>query len=84
MRRFLPLVLIATLLAGCGSGSKSGRGGSIPAGASEVRAELIENGRISKMCSLPPGFDCETRVGLEHRLDGGARVCLAPRDGYRR
>ena len=51
------------------------------AGARKVRAELIENGRVSKMCSFPPGFDCESGVGLEHRRDGGASVCLAPETG---
>lgn len=50
------------------------------ASALKVCAELIENGRVSKMCSLPPGFDCKTRVRLEHHLDSGAGV----RDGYRR
>jgi hypothetical protein len=39
MRRLLPLLALAALLAGCGSASKTGStGGSIPAGASVVRA----------------------------------------------
>ncbi len=42
MRRLLPLLALAALLAGCGSASKtSSTGGSIPAGASVVRAGLV-------------------------------------------
>src|SRR5262245_29746160 len=64
-----------TLKEGCAARLLSGAPGK--AGAREVCAELIENGRVSKMCSLPPGFDCNSRVGLEHNLDGGAGICLA-------
>ena len=42
MRRLLPFLALAALLAGCGSASKtSSRGGSIPAGASVVRAGVV-------------------------------------------
>jgi Protein of unknown function (DUF3352) len=42
MRRFLPIALIALLVAGCGSvQKKSSDGGSIPAGASLVRADVL-------------------------------------------
>jgi hypothetical protein len=42
MRRFLPIALIALLVAGCGSvQKKSSDGGSTPAGASLVRADVL-------------------------------------------
>jgi Protein of unknown function (DUF3352) len=43
MRRLLPFLALAALLAGCGSSSKStsSSGGSIPAGASVVRADVL-------------------------------------------
>jgi uncharacterized protein DUF3352 len=42
MRRLLPFLVLAALLAGCGSSSKtSSRGGSIPAGASVVRSGVV-------------------------------------------
>jgi len=42
MRRLLPFLVLAALLAGCGSASKtSSTGGSIPAGASVVRAGVV-------------------------------------------
>ena len=42
MRRLLPFLALAALLAGCGSAAKtSSRGGSIPAGASVVRAGVV-------------------------------------------
>jgi hypothetical protein len=42
MRRLLPLLALAALLAGCGSASKTeSSGGSIPAGASVVRAGSV-------------------------------------------
>lgn len=42
MRRLLPFLVLAALLAGCGSSTKSSStGGSIPAGASEVRAGAL-------------------------------------------
>lgn len=42
MRRLLPFLALAALLAGCGSASKtSSRGGSIPAGASVVRSGVV-------------------------------------------
>ena len=42
MRRVLPFLVLAALLAGCGSSSKtSSRGGSIPAGASVVRSGVV-------------------------------------------
>src|SRR5689334_2958426 len=42
MRRLLPFLALAALLAGCGSSTKSSStGGSIPAGASEVRAGAL-------------------------------------------
>ena len=42
MRRFLPIALIALLVAGCGSVQrKSSDGGSIPAGASLVRSDVL-------------------------------------------
>jgi len=42
MRRLLPFLALAALLAGCGSSTKSSTtGGSVPAGASEVRAGAL-------------------------------------------
>jgi hypothetical protein len=41
MRRLLPLLALCALLAGCGSASKTSSGGSIPAGASVVRAGVV-------------------------------------------
>jgi len=42
MRRLLPFLALAALLAGCGSSTKSSStGGSVPAGASEVRAGAL-------------------------------------------
>jgi Protein of unknown function (DUF3352) len=42
MRRLVPFVVLAALVAGCGSSTKSSStGGSIPAGASEVRAGAL-------------------------------------------
>lgn len=42
MRRLLPVFAVAALLAGCGSSTKgSSTGGSVPAGASEVRAGAL-------------------------------------------
>jgi hypothetical protein len=42
MRRLLPFLALAALLAGCGSASKtSSSGGSIPAGASVVRTGVV-------------------------------------------
>src|SRR5690349_13584028 len=42
MRRLLPVLALAALLAGCGSTPKSSStGGSVPAGASEVRAGAL-------------------------------------------
>ena len=42
MRRLLPFLALAALLAGCGSASKtSSRGSSIPAGASVVRSGVV-------------------------------------------
>ena len=43
MRRLLPLIALAALLAGCGSVSKntSSSGGSVPAGAGVVRASVL-------------------------------------------
>jgi hypothetical protein len=42
MRRLLPFLALAALLAGCGSAAKtSSRGGSVPAGASVVRAGVV-------------------------------------------
>ena len=43
MRRLLPFLALAALLAGCGSTAKntSSTGGSVPAGASVVRAGVL-------------------------------------------
>jgi hypothetical protein len=41
MRRLLPLLALAALLAGCGSASKTSSGSSIPAGASVVRSGVV-------------------------------------------
>jgi len=80
MRRLLPFLVLAALLAGCGSTSKtSSSGGSIPAGASVIRAGVLafvsvdsdagssQWQQLDKLAQKFPGRD-QLMTRLQHQL----------------